>query len=131
MRDIKFKEASNGKEHIYTLKRSVFERECEHLFDRCSQAVERAVSDANLDGEIHEVVLVSGSCKMPRIRQVLVEQLGYFVTINDEIDVKEVVARGAAILAGTLTNHNQRKFILNDIVPISIRVSAEPEEKTS
>lgn len=43
---------------------------------------------------------------MPRIRQVLVEQLGYFVTINDEIDVKEVVAKGAAILAGTLTNHN-------------------------
>ena len=105
MRDIKFKDASNGTQHVYTLKRSVLEQVCEHLFDRCSQAVERAVLDASLDGEIDEVVLVSGSCKMPRIRQVLVEQLGYFVTINDEIDVKEVVARGAAILAGTLTDH--------------------------
>ena len=78
--------------------------------------------------EIDEIVLVSGSCKIPRIRQDLIEHFGSYVTINDDIDVKEVVARGAAILAGTLTNHNQRKLILNDVVPISIRVIVEQEE---
>ena len=58
----------------------------------------------------------------------MVELFGSYVTINDEIDVKEVVARGAAILAGTLTGHNQRKFIVSDIVPISIGAKVEQEE---
>ena len=48
MSDIKFRfrDPSKGKEHVYTLKRSVFERECAHLFEKCIHAVERAVEDA-------------------------------------------------------------------------------------
>ena len=46
MSDIKFRDPLSDREHVYTLKRSVFEKECAHLFEKCIHAVERAVEDA-------------------------------------------------------------------------------------
>ena len=96
------------------------------LFERCTKAVERAVEDSKMShDEVDEIVLVGGSCKIPKIRQDLIEHFGSQVTINDLKDGKEVVARGAAILAGALTDRNQTELAIKDVVPITISVTAE------
>lgn len=77
MSHIKFKDPSNGREHDYTLKRSVYEQECMPLFEKCTKAVERAFEDSKMSHEeVDEIVLVGGSCKIPKIRQDLVEHFG-------------------------------------------------------
>ena len=47
------------------------------LFEKCTKAVERAFEDSKMSHEeVDEIVLVGGSCKIPKIRQDLVEHFG-------------------------------------------------------
>jgi len=53
--------------------------------------------------EIHEVVMVGGTTKTPRVREVIKEYFGDAVTMNTEIDPDTVVAYGATVYAGKLS----------------------------
>ena len=110
-----------GPKHIEKeLTREVFENLCEKLINRCRIPVEKALNDARLDkSDIHEVVLVGGSTRIPAIQK-LVESLTNKKP-NQSVNPDEVVAIGAAIQAGILAGEI-KDILLLDVTPLSLGV---------
>jgi molecular chaperone DnaK (HSP70) len=73
---------------------------------------------------VEEVVLVGGSTRIPRVRQ-LVEQL-FQRTPHSELNPDEVVALGAAVQANILAGGSEatRDMLLLDVTPLSLGIEA-------
>ncbi|KAF7249579.1 hypothetical protein EG68_09686 [Paragonimus skrjabini miyazakii] len=105
--------------------RAKFEELNEKNFQKTMKLVEAVLLDASLKAtDIHEVVLVGGSTRIPKIQALLTELFGQKVT-KANVNPDEVVARGAAILARKLTNSSVEKeevtdFILKDVTPLAV-----------
>eukprot|EP00049_Salpingoeca_infusionum_P012342 m.225077 g.225077 ORF g.225077 m.225077 type:complete len:440 (-) comp15157_c2_seq6:1906-3225(-) len=85
----------------YTLTRQSFEDIAQPLFDRTLRPVDTALSAADLQRrDIDRVVLVGGSTRMPKVRNLLEDAFGK--PPNFEINPDEAVARGVAMQAGIL-----------------------------
>lgn len=87
----------NGLEFNETLTRAKFEELNADLFKKTLESVEKSLSDASKSkSEIDEIVLVGGSTRIPRVRQILKE---YFngKEPNVSINPDEAVAYGAAV----------------------------------
>ena len=81
--------------------RSKFEDICKTDFDKLIPPLDRVLSDQKLKPEnINEIVLVGGSSKIPKIKQILTEKFPN-VIINDSINPEEAVAYGAVIFSET------------------------------
>ncbi|GKY92620.1 hypothetical protein MPSEU_000232100 [Mayamaea pseudoterrestris] len=79
-----------------TLTSQEFDESVKSLYDRSILPVERLLSDLNLQpADIHEVVLVGGTTRMPQIRT-LVKQALPTSELNTHIDPDITVAYGAA-----------------------------------
>ncbi len=93
----------NGEDFDSSLTRDKFvEINCE-LFKRCLQPIERALSDAGLQGsDIDEVVLIGGSTRIVRIQQLL-EECFPGKRLSKRINPDEAVAVGAAIQGANLS----------------------------
>ena len=77
--------------------RAKFELMCDKLFKRTLKSVESALTDAKLNkDEIDEIVVVGGSTRIPKIKLMLSE---YFCgkKVNDSLDADQSVAYGAAV----------------------------------
>ncbi len=49
-----------------------FEELCMDLFRKCMDPVEKVLQDAKMDkGQVHDVVLVGGSTRIPKVQQLL------------------------------------------------------------
>jgi molecular chaperone DnaK len=71
------------------------------LLERLRKPIEQALLDAKLrPSQIDEVVLVGGSIRMPMVQQLVREMIDR--SPNQNVNPDEVVAVGAAILAGSL-----------------------------
>jgi molecular chaperone DnaK len=110
---------STGPKHlVVTLNRSKFEQLTADLVERCKQPFFSALKDAGLKAsDLHEVVLVGGSTRMPMIQD-LVRQL----TGKDPhkgVNPDEVVAVGAAVQAGVLGGEVSDLLLL-DVTPLSL-----------
>lgn len=84
------------------IKRERFETLCEDLFKNTLEPVEKALKDAKMDkSQIHEVVLVGGSTRIPKIQELL---SNFFSgkELNKGINPDEAAAHGASVLAGML-----------------------------
>jgi molecular chaperone DnaK len=111
----------DGPKHLdTTLTRARFEELCSDLIDRCRIPVENALRDAKLSkSDIDEVVLVGGSIRIPAVRQLVKNLLGK--EPNQTVNPDEVVAVGAAIQAGVLSNEVSGILLL-DVTPLSLGV---------
>lgn len=77
--------------------RSKFEEITKDFFSKLEEPINRVLSDSKLKKEqINEIVLVGGSSKIPKIKQILNEKFPNAI-INDTINPDEAVAYGAAI----------------------------------
>jgi len=88
---------AEGEDFSATISRAKFEELCGPLFRKCMPPVEQALKDAGLGkGQVHDVVLVGGSTRVPKIQQMLSD---YFngKQLNRSINPDEAVAYGAAI----------------------------------
>lgn len=110
-----------GPKHLtITLTRAKFEQLCEDLFERVIGPCEAALKDAGLSyNDIHEVVLVGGSTRMPKVQQ-MVQDL-FKREPHKGVNPDEVVAVGAAIQGGVLAG-DVKDVLLLDVTPLSLGI---------
>jgi molecular chaperone DnaK len=113
---------AEGPKHLtMTLTRAKLEQLCEPVFRRLIDPCKRALSDAKLSpDDINEVVLVGGSTRIPRVRQIAKDL--FAKEPNKSVNPDEVVAIGAAIQAAILGGEVEEQMVLLDVTPLSLGV---------
>jgi L1 cell adhesion molecule like protein len=115
----------NGIDLNLTITRAKFESICDSLFRATIAPLEQVLSDAKMSkADIHEVVMVGGSTRIPKIRE-LVSAFFNGKKLNDSVHPDEAVAYGAAIQAHILTGGKDSTdrtsdLILLDVAPLSL-----------
>ncbi|KQK22330.1 hypothetical protein BRADI_1g66550v3 [Brachypodium distachyon] len=94
------------------------------LFRKCIEHVEKCLGDAKMDkSQIHDVVLVGGSSRIPKVQQLLQDFFdGKMLCRN--INPDETVAYGAAVQAAVLSGEYQQvqDMLLLDVTPLSLGI---------
>lgn len=115
----------DGKDFQMSLTRAKFESLCAGLFARCLRPVEQCLRDAKLSkGDIHDVVLVGGSTRIPKIQDLLKDYFGG-KELCRSINPDEAVAYGAAVQAHILSGGKSEKtdnIVVCDVAPLSLGV---------
>ncbi|PIK46285.1 heat shock cognate 70 [Apostichopus japonicus] len=92
-----------GIDFYTSLTRARFEELCGALFRQTQDPVTRALRDADFDkSKIHEVVLVGGSSRIPKVQKILQDMFSGR-ELNKSINPDEAVAYGAAVQAAILS----------------------------
>ena len=95
---------AESEDYSTTITRAKFEELCMSFFKECIPPVEKVMKDANLSkGQVHDVVLVGGSTRIPKIVGLVSEFFGGREP-NRSINPDEAVAYGAAVQAAILSN---------------------------
>jgi len=116
---------AEGNDFNITITRAKFESMCEPFFKRCIGPLDGLLKDAKMSKEqIHEIVMVGGSSRIPKIRDLLTT---YFngKKLNDSVNPDEAVAFGAAVQAHILTapkgtTDATSDILLVDVAPLSV-----------
>ncbi len=118
-------ELPGGKRYQREIARTQFEQLIQPVIDRTVAPVRQAMKDAGLTNkQINEAVLVGGSTRIPRVRQ-LVEEL-FERTPHSDLNPDEVVALGAAIQAHILAGGSEatKEMLLLDVTPLSLGIES-------
>lgn len=122
---IEIESLSEGQDFSETLTRARFEELNSDLFRRTLKPVEKVLKDAGLSkGEVHEVVLVGGSTRIPKIQQ-MVSEFFNGKPPSKGINPDEAVAYGAAVQAGILSGDGgeaTESIVLVDVAPLSLGI---------
>ena len=106
------------------ISRSDFEFVCADLFIKCFNYIDEVLSETNIDkNKIDEIILIGGSTKIPKIREMVKE---YFnKEPNKSINPDETVAYGAVIQGSIILNTNKKgkNMILLDKNPFPFGVA--------
>ena len=116
-----------GIDFFTTITRAKFEEINMDLFNECLKIVESCLTDAKMDkSAIHDVVLVGGSSRIPKVQQLL---QGFFAgkDLCKNINPDEAVAIGAAVQAALLSEGFKKvpNLVLQDIAPFSLGVETK------
>ncbi len=112
-----------GKRYERELTREQFEQLIQPIIDRTVSPCKQAMKDAGMKPEqIDEVVLVGGSTRIPKVKE-LVQQLFGRVPHTD-LNPDEVVALGAAVQANILSGGSEatENMLLLDVTPLSLGI---------
>jgi molecular chaperone DnaK len=111
----------SGPKHLaMKLTRAKFEQLVEDLIDRTLEPCRTALADAGLSpSDIHEVVLVGGSTRIPMVQEKVKQLFGR--EPNKTVNPDEVVAVGAAIQGGVLAG-DVKDVLLLDVTPLSLGI---------
>jgi len=116
---------ADGEDFNLQVTRAKFEELCIDLFRQCMPPVENVLKDAGIaKNQVHEVVLVGGSTRIPKIQQMLSDFFNG-KALNKQINPDEAVAYGAAVQAAILTNQGTEKtdqVLLIDVAPLSLGI---------
>ncbi|KAJ6585993.1 heat shock protein 70 family [Mycena capillaripes] len=115
-----------GIDFCTTITRARFEELCQDLFRSTLEPVEKVLRDSKIDkSSVHEVVLVGGSTRIPRIVE-LVSEFFNDKELNNTINPDEAVAHGAALMAAILSGEASGKTTFLcccfEVVPLSLGI---------
>jgi endoplasmic reticulum chaperone BiP len=113
----------DGEDLIQTLTRARFEELNIDLFKNTLKPLQAVLTDAKLKKhEIDEVVLVGGSTRIPKVRQ-LVKDFFNGKEPNLGINPDEAIAYGAAVQGGILMGAKEtQELVLLDVAPLSLGI---------
>jgi len=114
-----------GIDFYTSITRARFEELCSDLFRSCLNPCEKVLQDSKLDkGAVHEVVLVGGSTRIPKVQQLVSDFFGG-KELNRSINPDEAVAYGAAVQASILTGQKSKQtdgLLLLDVTPLTLGI---------
>lgn len=103
-----------------TLTRAKFEELIAPLVERSIEPCKKVLKDAGLQAsQIHEVILVGGSTRVPLVKQKVEQFFGK--KPNESVHPDEAVALGAAIQAGIIQG-DVKDVLLLDVTPLSLGI---------
>eukprot|EP00775_Hariotina_reticulata_P013778 gene13779-13899_t len=115
----------DGVDFYSNITRARFEEMCMDLFRKCMDPVEKVLKDSKIDkASVHEVVLVGGSTRIPKVQQLL-QDFFNGKELCKSINPDEAVAYGAAVQAAILTGAGGEKvqdLLLLDVAPLSLGI---------
>jgi heat shock protein 5 len=112
----------DGDDLVQTFTRAEFEELNIDLFNRTLELLQTVLTDARLKKhEIDEVVLVGGSTRIPKVRQ-LVKDFFNGKEPNLGINPDEAVAYGAAVQGGILMSAQHDLGCFLDVAPLSLGI---------
>ncbi len=111
----------SGPKHLnIKLTRAKLESLVDELVQRTIAPCKQALKDANLSAsDIHDVILVGGQIRMPKVQQVVKDFFGK--EPRKDVNPDEAVAVGAAIQAGVLGG-DVKDVLLLDVTPLSLGI---------
>ena len=115
----------DGQDLHLTITRAKFESLCDALFRKCMDPVDSVMKDAKMSKDkVHDIVLVGGSSRIPRVQQLLKE---YFhgKELCQSINPDEAVAYGAAVqgaILGGVKSDKTDGLILLDVIPLTFGI---------
>src|SRR5216110_304966 len=113
-------DASGPKHLVLTLTRAKLEALVADLVERTTGPCRQAMQDAGLTPkDIHEVILVGGQTRMPKVQEVVKQLFGR--EPHKGVNPDEVVAVGAAVQAAVLTGE-VKDLLLLDVTPLSFGI---------
>ncbi|MEQ2270903.1 Heat shock cognate 70 kDa protein, partial [Xenotaenia resolanae] len=114
-----------GVDFYTSITRARFEELNADLFRGTLDPVEKSLRDAKMDkGQIHDIVLVGGSTRIPKIQKLL-QDFFNGKELNKSINPDEAVAYGAAVQAAILSgdkSENVQDLLLLDVTPLSLGI---------
>ena len=112
---------ANGPKHLVVkLTRAKLEQLVDDLIQRSIEPCKKALSDAGVAArDIHEIVLVGGMTRMPKVIQAVKEFFGK--EPHRGVNPDEVVAIGAGIQGGVLKGE-VKDVLLLDVTPLSLGI---------
>lgn len=118
----------DGQDLLLTVTRAKFEQLCESLFQQCMGPLDQVLRDSKISkDQIAEVVMVGGSSRIPKVRQLLTDYFGG-KKLSDAVHPDEAVAYGAAVQAHILTRKEgdekdkTSELLLLDVTPLSLGI---------
>ena len=107
-----------------TITRAEFQKLTSSLLERCKKPFQAVLKDAGIPiANIHSVVLVGGSTRMPAVVD-LVRELTGGKEPNKGVNPDEVVAVGASLQAGVLKGE-VKDVLLLDVTPLSLGIETK------
>src|ERR1700688_683412 len=113
----------DGKKYQREISREIFEKMMQPIIDRTVGPCKQALKDAGVKPEqIDEVVLVGGSTRIPKVRNLVEELFGR--KPHTDLNPDEVVALGAAVQANILGGGSDvtQDMLLLDVTPLSLGI---------
>ncbi|HVV85847.1 MAG TPA: molecular chaperone DnaK [Kofleriaceae bacterium] len=113
-------DATGPKHLLKRIGRAKFEQMIEDIVARAIEPCKKALSDAGKKpADIHEVLLVGGSTRIPMVQQKVKDFFGK--EPNRSVNPDEVVALGAAVQGGVLGGE-VKDILLLDVTPLSLAI---------
>eukprot|EP00593_Proboscia_inermis_P001570 CAMPEP_0171295494 /NCGR_PEP_ID=MMETSP0816-20121228/4069_1 /TAXON_ID=420281 /ORGANISM="Proboscia inermis, Strain CCAP1064/1" /LENGTH=694 /DNA_ID=CAMNT_0011768175 /DNA_START=32 /DNA_END=2116 /DNA_ORIENTATION=+ len=112
---------ASGPKHMNSkVSRAQFESLVQKLVDRTIAPCKSCIKDADIaKNEIHEIILVGGMSRMPKVQSTVEEFFGKKPSRG--VNPDEVVAMGAAIQGGVLKG-DVKDILLLDVTPLSLGI---------
>ena len=127
--EIEIESIVKGKPLLEKITRKKFEYLCESLFISMINPIKKVLEIAEEDKiNIDEIILVGGSTRIPKIKEILEEFFEGNININNSLNPDEAVAYGATIECALEMGLYNQDISLLDVCPFSLGVATTEED---